>query len=318
MAALLRPGPRRALLPPEQTTTAEADQADTLIGDRPDPPQGPVVDDGDGRAVDGDGANRSAADEERRQNRVSRLIRLLPVGSFAGFGRPQLAVIVVIVALGVLFGGWAVLRARPVAIGAPRLTATTDPSPSESTSVAAPAKPTVTTSGTATVAPVSATPATIRVHVIGAVHKPGVVSLPPGARVQDAIQEAGGTKKSARLGDLNLAQPLTDGQQVFVGHGKRASEVRNPTSGPAPDPAATGAVGHTSTGSGAGPTGGPVDLNTATLDQLDELPGVGPVTAQKILDWRSEHGKFTSVAELQEVDGIGPKTFADLKPEVTV
>jgi competence protein ComEA len=133
------------------------------------------------------------------------------------------------------------------------------------------------------------------VHVAGEVREPGVVSLPAGARVADALRAAGGLRRGGRLGPTNLARVLSDGERIEIG-------------GQAPD-AASGPGGGTS---------GPIDLNTATAEQLDELPGVGPVTAAKILAWRTEHGRFSVVDELAEVPGIGPKTLAELRPRVRV
>lgn len=145
-------------------------------------------------------------------------------------------------------------------------------------------------------------------HVLGAVRRPGVVTLPERARVRDAVSAAGGFARSAAPGDLNLAAVLEDGQQVRIGTAKKpGGEIR---SGSAPGPA--GAA------TGRPDDGGVVDLNQATQADLETLPGVGPVTAEKILAWRSEHGRFTRVEELQEVDGIGPKTYAELSPHARV
>jgi competence protein ComEA len=137
----------------------------------------------------------------------------------------------------------------------------------------------------------------IVVSVVGLVAKPGLVTLPDGARVADALRVSGGPVAGADLSALNLARRLSDGEQIYVG-------VPAP---PGVDPAG-------SAGSAAAP-GAPakVDLNTAALDALDTLPGVGPVTAQRILDWRTEHGRFTSVDQLREIDGIGPTRFDKLK-----
>ena len=168
-----------------------------------------------------------------------------------------------------------------------------------STPVALAAVPTVLASATPTPTP---TP-TVLVHVLGAVQDPGVVELPQGSRVADAINRAGGLTASADPGELNLAATVVDGSQVLIGtRGKPRGEVRNEAGGGA------GAPGQSAT----------LSLNTATLEQLDALPGVGPVTAQKILDWRKLHGRFSAVTELQEVDGIGPKTYADIAPNVRV
>ena len=132
------------------------------------------------------------------------------------------------------------------------------------------------------------------VHVVGQVYKPGLYSLPEGSRVNDAIERAGGPKAQAALALVNLAAPVADGQQVTVPSNREAAQALS--GGPV-----------------AGSVGGRVHLNSATLDQLDELPGIGPVTAQKILDYRSEHGAFGSVDELDAVPGIGPATLDELR-----
>ncbi len=136
--------------------------------------------------------------------------------------------------------------------------------------------------------------ATLVVHVAGAVRRPGLYQLPEGSRIDDAIRKAGGTKPRADLGLVNLAAPIADGQQVLV-----------PTRASAGAPAGAGVAP-------AAPAG-PVHLNTATLEQLDELPGVGPVTAEKILAYREEHGAFQSVDELDAVPGIGPARLEELR-----
>ncbi len=148
------------------------------------------------------------------------------------------------------------------------------------------------------------------VHVVGQVKRPGVVVLAVGARVRDAVAKAGGARSGADLGALNLARPLVDGEQL---------RVPRPGEAPAPADAAAGGSGADGSRSGsAGGPGGAVNLNTANQAVLEELPGVGPVLAQRIIDWRSEHGRFTSVDELAEVSGIGEKMFAQLQGKVTV
>ena len=142
----------------------------------------------------------------------------------------------------------------------------------------------------------------VLVHVVGAVRKPGLYRLTEGSRIDDAIKAAGGAKPRADLQLINLAAPVADGQQVFVA--VRGSEA----------PAGSSAAGSSAAGSSA--AGGHVHLNTATLEELDTLPGVGPVTAQKILDYRNEHGAFKSVDELDAVPGIGPARLAELKKVV--
>ncbi len=145
------------------------------------------------------------------------------------------------------------------------------------------------------------------VHVAGRVRTPGVVTLPAGSRVADALDAVGGALKGADLAAVNLARPLTDGEQVLVPKlGHRAA------AGPAPEPAPRAGTGS------AGPAAGPVDLNAATPAQLEELPGVGPVLAERIVEWRTQHGRFSSVEELAEVAGIGETTLAELAPLVRV
>ena len=133
-------------------------------------------------------------------------------------------------------------------------------------------------------------PPPVVVHIVGAVRRPGLYRLRSGKRVADAVARAGGASEDADLGLINLAAPVADGQQVIV-----------PARGPE-GTAAPGTVG-----------GGLVSLSSATLEQLDELPGVGPVTAQKIVDYRERHGAFTSVRELDAIPGIGPARIAQLE-----
>jgi competence protein ComEA len=132
------------------------------------------------------------------------------------------------------------------------------------------------------------------VDVVGAVRRPGLVRLRQGSRVADAIAQAGGLRRGAERAGVNFAAPLSDGQQVLV-----------PVHG-----AAVAAGG----GAGAGATSaGPVSLSSATAEQLDALPGVGPVTAEKIVAYRQQHGAFRSVDELDAISGIGPSRIADLR-----
>jgi competence protein ComEA len=133
------------------------------------------------------------------------------------------------------------------------------------------------------------------VDVVGAVRRPGLYRLAPGSRIADALTRAGGATTRADLAQVNLAAPLADGEQVVVP--RRGAGVVPPGAG---------------SGSAAGPAA-PVQLSTATLEELDSLPGVGPVTAQKILDYRQEHGAFQSVDELDAVPGIGPKRLEQLR-----
>ncbi|MFE1958020.1 helix-hairpin-helix domain-containing protein [Streptomyces sp. NPDC059479] len=155
----------------------------------------------------------------------------------------------------------------------------------------------------------SAETSRVVVDVGGEVRKPGVLRLPTGSRVADALRAAGGVKPGADITGLNRARVLMDGEQVVVG-------------GPAPPGAeggGVGVVGGLGASGGMGGVGGgagPVSLNSATVEQLDTLPGVGPVLARHIIDYRTEHGGFRAVEELREVNGIGARRFADLQPLV--
>lgn len=142
----------------------------------------------------------------------------------------------------------------------------------------------------------TAAPGVVVVDIEGRVRRPGVYTLPAGARVRDAVTAAGGLLRRTDPGSVNLARPLVDGEQILI----------------------SGAVGSVQS---AGATGGQsalVNLNTATVSELDALPGVGPVLAQRIVDRRTALGRFASVDELRQVSGIGARKFADLAPLVRV
>ena len=141
----------------------------------------------------------------------------------------------------------------------------------------------------------------IFVHLLGAVAMPGLYELRQGDRAVDAVAAAGGFSPDADPAGINLARPLVDGEQIRV-----------PAIGEAP------AIGSGDVGSSGASANGTVNLNTADAAALDTLPGVGPATAQRILDWRDENGRFTAIEDLMSVSGIGEKTFADLKDLVTV
>ena len=139
---------------------------------------------------------------------------------------------------------------------------------------------------------------TIVVDVVGAVRKPGVYNFPQGARVIDAVRAAGGFAQGAESQAINLARPLVDGEQVVV-----------PKKGEAPSAAA---------GASAQQPGGKVNINSATESDFENLPGIGPVLAQKIVDYRSQHGPFRSIQDLMKVTGIGQKKFDSLQAYITV
>lgn len=160
-------------------------------------------------------------------------------------------------------------------------------------------------SGTATVEPSTpvageieaAAPARLVVHVVGAVRRPGLYRLLHGARIADAVRRAGGATRQADLSLVNLAAQVSDGAQVVVP--RRVAVAAAPGAG--------------TEGGAASPGGQVLHLNTATIAQLDELPGVGPVTAQKIVDYREQHGAFSSVDDLDAIPGIGPARLEQLR-----
>lgn len=160
-------------------------------------------------------------------------------------------------------------------------------------------------------------PSSVVVHVAGAVRQPGVVQVPAGSRVQDAVDAAGGLTGQADTARVNLARQVVDGERLWVPHpGEEIPELPEDPGPPVPpgDSGSPGvAGGPADTGAEQGPM---VRLNTADRQELESLPGVGPVTAGAILDWRSEHGGFTTVEELLEISGIGEATLEKLRPHV--
>jgi competence protein ComEA len=245
----------------------------------------------------------------------------LPAGWRAGGGRavpPRAALTAIAVALALVLGlvahqmasGTAsvtVTDAGATASGRPRSSATGGGA-TLAGSGGAPAAVGGTAGGATGAAGPSVSNAGLVVDVEGKVRHPGLVRLGPGARVADAVEAAGGPTAGAALIRINLARPLSDGEQVVV---------------PGPDdPLPAGANASAAGGAGSGAAGpgsvGVVDVNTATQAQLDALPGVGPVLAGRIVTWRTEHGRFTSVDQLGEVSGIGDALLAKLRPLVRV
>jgi len=208
-------------------------------------------------------------------------------------GVGHVAVLAVVAAIALAVTAFVTIRAQPKTAPVPR--AHTSPA-------ASPVTPAVATGSTAPPAVAPSPAGSVVVDVAGKVRRPGVATLPAGSRVIDAIRKAGGARRRVDLSSLNLARVLVDGEQILVG------------ATPAPGVAASA-----SSKPGASSSGDAlVNLNTATLDELDGLPGVGPVTARKIVDWRTAHGAFTAIDELLEVDGIGEKTLADMAPRLTL
>lgn len=226
-------------------------------------------------------------------------------------GGAQLTAVAVLVAVGLALTCWWVVRGdpeplAPVAVetaagagqGAP-IAPPDDGAASVPDGAGAPAPPAAPAAPAAAAAPVT-------VDVAGRVRRPGIVVLDAGARVVDALEEAGGARPGVDLTSLNLARLLVDGEQILVG---TTAAVAAP---PAPVPPTTGTPDGTTAPTAL------VDLNLADQVLLETLPQIGPVTAASIIAWRTEHGGFTSVTELLEVDGIGDATLAQLTPYVTV
>ncbi|MGM7778617.1 helix-hairpin-helix domain-containing protein [Arthrobacter sp. KNU-44] len=155
----------------------------------------------------------------------------------------------------------------------------------------------------------------LTVHVAGAVKSPGIVRVPSGARVFDAIAAAGGADPAAELNSLNLAAVVQDAAKIHVP--RTGEAVPPPSQGAAGGTVAGGPPTAGSTGAGTS-AGGKLNLNTATVEELDALPKVGPVLAKRIVEWREQHGPFASVEDLDAVDGVGPKMMETLLPLVTV
>lgn len=238
-------------------------------------------------------------------------------------GSSHLTVIALLVAAALAVTAWWVVRADAggtavpggaavpgVAAASPTgspspLVPVAEPPPSAGTSAGTSASP---STGTSTASASPSVDQKLVVDVAGKVRSPGIVSLASGSRVVDAIEEAGGARRSVDLRALNLARLLVDGEQILVGV--------TPPAGVAPQAASSPVAG--TPGAGASSPIPMVNLNTATQEQLETLPGVGPVTAQAIMQWRTENGAYTAVDELLEVSGIGDATLAKIAPFVTI
>jgi len=232
-------------------------------------------------------------------------------------GPAQLAVVALVLVAALAVTCWWLARGRATALSTPVAASSSAPlaslgspavAPVVDTGPAATEEPTTaaSTGASAGVSSGASSGETVTVDVEGRVRRPGIVILPTGSRVTDALKAAGGVPHRRSLHGLNLAAVLVDGQQIMVGAtvSTSGSVPIGTSAGSVSDPAADGAP--------------PVNLNTATADQLDSLPDVGPVTAQSILEWRQQNGGFTSVQQLLDVDGIGPATLAKLAPHVTI
>ncbi|WP_373309180.1 MULTISPECIES: helix-hairpin-helix domain-containing protein [Streptomyces] len=224
--------------------------------------------------------------------------------SRCGLEPRTLAALAVVLVVAAGFAGRYFWTGRPEVVRAPEIVRAAPlpeigPTPASPVSSAPPGVSGVTTE------PTAGASAEVVVDVSGKVRRPGVLTLPAGSRVADALRAAGGIRPGTDVTGLNRARVLMDGEQVVVGL---------PLS-TAPGPGAS-AGGGGGAGSVAGGRAAPLSLNAATVEQLDTLPGVGPVLAQHIVDHRTEHGGFRTVAELREVNGIGERRFADLAPLV--
>jgi competence protein ComEA len=257
--------------------------------------------------------NRDAEDRDADTDPNSLLPRWLPDGSTqhdggwlakvrADPGRAGAIALAAVAAVAVLVTIFTLMREQPAPVVSAKLppvdmasSASRGPSPSPS---ARPNQPVV-------------------VSVVGLVHTPGLVTLAPGARIADALKAAGGTTDGADTIGLNMARQVDDGEQIVVGIAPVKGQPAVLGSSVSPGSAAPGPSGSPSRPAKAAPVA-VINLNTATVQQLDTLPGVGPVRAAAIVAWRDANGKFTSVDQLGEVDGIGPGRLEKLRPLVRV
>ncbi|WP_280470424.1 helix-hairpin-helix domain-containing protein [Nocardia brasiliensis] len=230
-------------------------------------------------------------------------------------GRRGVCTLLAVGVVAMVVAGVVIFSERPIARPVPPL-----PAAHSTADAAAPAPPpgTAAQSGTGPKPVEPGSPAgELVVSVVGLVHRTGLVRLPTGARVADALTAAGGPRDGADTTGLNLAQRLSDGDQVLVG--PSGADPAAPKLGSATISAGGRPTAPSASGSAQPqPSSGRLDLNTATEAQLDALPGVGPVTAKAIITWRTTHGRFTDTTQLGEVDGIGPARLARLRELVRV
>lgn len=254
-----------------------------------DPPAAPSYD-GEERRDPIDFALPPVPGRHAARRRSGVISQLVPEGvrQRLALGPAQVSVIALLVAIGLIATAWWAIASRPepTADRAALMTSEASPEPLIE------AKPTSSPDSTDLI-----------VDVAGRVRRPGIAVLAPGSRVVDALEAAGGVRRGVDLSTLNLARPLVDGEQILVG---------------VPQPAGVGAAAAAPPSSGASAPQSLVNLNTAGQVELETLPGVGPVTAQAIITWRTEHNGFGAVEELLDVRGIGEATLAELAPHVTV
>ena len=258
-------------------------------------------------------SDRDADDGDADTDPNSLLPRWLPDGSAqddggwlarvrADPGRAGAIALAAVAAIAVLVTVFTLMREQPAPVMSAKLppvdmaaTASRGPSPGPSTR---PNQPVV-------------------VSVVGLVHTPGLVTLAPGARIADALKAAGGSIDGADTGGLNMARQVEDGEQIVVGMAPVKGQPAVLGSSVSPGSTVPGPPSPTSRAAKGAPSA-LINLNTATVEQLDTLPGVGPVRAAAIVAWRNTNGKFTSVDQLGEVDGIGPGRLEKLRPLVRV
>jgi competence protein ComEA len=257
----------------------------------------PIQDDGEGRrgSAAGPAASGNSGLGRGGRRRVSTRLR----------GRIGLRAAVLLGVLAVALGGWfwwQVAAGTPEVMPLSEVSPAGNPEPGPDAGAAAQASGGDPGAGTER----------ITVHVAGAVARPGVVELPTGSRLHEAIAAAGGGTDATDPDRLNLAAVLEDGQKILV-------PARGDPAPAEPAPGETaGSAGTGTEGGGAAPAGGKIDLNTASVEELGTLPRIGPVLAQRIVDWRQQHGRFKTVEELDAVDGVGPKMLEALLPLVGV
>ncbi|MDA2815299.1 ComEA family DNA-binding protein [Nocardiopsis sp. RSe5-2] len=286
---------------PDTASDAVSDTAFRTDRPRRHPPPRRAVPDGEEEPLPRGYAEATAASlRPSLSELVAERLQLNAPDGRARLGRAGLGGLLLVCAAAVAATAWFTLGGPPASDPAPQLQAESAPSDPSPAALSSP--------GPAPPGPESAAPqGEVTVHVGGDVNEPGVVTLPAGSRVADAIEAAGGVADGADTGTLNLARPLADGEQILVG------EEYEQAAPPAPPGEAP---------PGAAPPGGGegalIDLNTATQEQLQTLPGVGPVLAERIIAFRTEHGGFKAVEQLQEVSGIGEKRYAELKDLVQV